>query len=382
MYPSVQSDTAYKIIDKEGDRRYELANHLGNVLAVISDRKLGVGNGNGTNYTSFEAITISATDYFPFGMSMPGRSFTAANTEGYRYSFNGKEDDTEWAKQDYGARMYDKRLGRWLSIDPFGKKYPRLSPYNFVGNSPLLFIDPNGKEIIIHYLDDKGNAASYTFKAGLKPTSTNEFVQKAYEAITFVMKNDDSKTYQALVKASNKLNIYYRDIDGSHGPTDEAHFSKANSKGLSYSKDGKGDLTEKFDATVYWDPDAALKTTNGGGVSPATILFHEATHGKRVMGLKTETQLTQYLSDSNSDDPKHKATYGTTYDNPEEKRTIDIENTYIKNLNKGAVEYGKQNKINPQQEDVRSDHRGSLYKTHNVKSITPKNKADSVKGQQ
>ena len=148
MYPSVSSDTAYKIIDKEGDRRYELANHLGNVLAVISDRKLGISNGNAPNYISFEAITISATDYYPFGMSMPGRSFTAANTEGYRYSFNGKEDDTEWAKQDFGARMYDKRLGRWLSIDPLQVKYPNISAYTAFVNSPIYFIDPDGKEVI------------------------------------------------------------------------------------------------------------------------------------------------------------------------------------------------------------------------------------------
>ena len=80
MYPSVSSDTAYKIIDKEGDRRYELANHLGNVLAVISDRKLGIANGNAPNYISFEAITISATDYFPVGMSMPGRSFSRCHS--------------------------------------------------------------------------------------------------------------------------------------------------------------------------------------------------------------------------------------------------------------------------------------------------------------
>ena len=151
MYPSVSSDTAYKIIDKEGDRRYELANHLGNVLAVISDRKLGISNGNAPNYISFEAITISATDYYPFGMSMPGRSFTAANTEGYRYSFNGKEDDTEWAKQDFGARMYDKRLGRWLSLDPLQKKYPNLSSYSYCADNPILFIDPDGKDIVIAF---------------------------------------------------------------------------------------------------------------------------------------------------------------------------------------------------------------------------------------
>ena len=159
MYPSVQSDTAYKIIDKEGDRRYELANHLGNVLAVISDRKTGVGNG--ASYTSFEAITISATDYYPFGMSMPGRSFTAANTEGYRYSFNGKEDDTEWAKQDYGMRIYDKRIGRFLSIDPLAVKYPMLTPYQFASNTPIAAIDLDGLEawVVRKTINSSGNAA-------------------------------------------------------------------------------------------------------------------------------------------------------------------------------------------------------------------------------
>ena len=146
MYPSVQSDTAYKILDKEGDRRYELSNHLGNILAVISDRKTGLGTG--INYTSFAAITTSATDYFPFGMSMPGRSFTAANTEGYRYSFNGKEDDTEWAKQDYGMRIYDKRIGKFLSVDPLTAQYPELTPYQFASNTPIMAIDLDGTEML------------------------------------------------------------------------------------------------------------------------------------------------------------------------------------------------------------------------------------------
>ena len=147
MYPSVQSDTAYKIIDKEGDRRYELANHLGNVLAVISDRKLGIANGNAPNYISFEAITISATDYFPFGMSMPGRS---VNTEGYRFGFNGQEKDNEIGgignSYNFTFRTYDSRLGRFLSIDPIGKNYPHSSPFAFAENSPIQCIDLEGLE--------------------------------------------------------------------------------------------------------------------------------------------------------------------------------------------------------------------------------------------
>ena len=138
IYPSVNTENK----DIEGKKRYELSNHLGNVLAVISDRKKGSGNLNG-NYTYFDAITFTATDYFPFGMSMPGRTL---NTEGYRYSFNGKEDDNEWAKQDYGFRMYDKLSGRFWSIDPLTKKYPELTPYQFASNRPIDGIDQDGLE--------------------------------------------------------------------------------------------------------------------------------------------------------------------------------------------------------------------------------------------
>ena len=49
---------------------------------------------------------------------------------------------------DFGARILDVRLGRWLSLDALASKYPKLSPYNFVGNNPIFFIDPDGNKIV------------------------------------------------------------------------------------------------------------------------------------------------------------------------------------------------------------------------------------------
>jgi len=79
---------------------------------------------------------------------MPGRKFTGGN--GYRYGFNGKENAEEISSgdYDYGARIYDGRLGRWLSVDPLQSKYPNLSPYNYVANSPINAVDPDGRLII------------------------------------------------------------------------------------------------------------------------------------------------------------------------------------------------------------------------------------------
>lgn len=55
----------------------------------------------------------------------------------------------------FGARMHDTRLGRWMSVDPLAQKYPSLSPYNFVGNSPIIALDPDGKEIWIAHREPK-----------------------------------------------------------------------------------------------------------------------------------------------------------------------------------------------------------------------------------
>jgi RHS repeat-associated protein len=68
----------------------------------------------------------------------------------YRYGFNGKENDNEIKgignQQDYGMRIYDPKLGRFLSVDPITKQYPELTPYQFASNSPIEAIDLDGLE--------------------------------------------------------------------------------------------------------------------------------------------------------------------------------------------------------------------------------------------
>lgn len=83
------------------------------------------------------------------GMQMPGRKYSVANTN-YRYGFNGKENDNETGYQDYGMRLYDRRLGRFISVDPLYKKYPELTPYQFASNTPIQAIDLDGLEKLIY----------------------------------------------------------------------------------------------------------------------------------------------------------------------------------------------------------------------------------------
>jgi RHS repeat-associated protein len=80
---------------------------------------------------------------------MPQRSISSGS---YRYGFNGKENDNDVKgtgnQQDYGFRIYDPRLGRFLSVDPIAKQYPELTPYQFASNTPIFGIDLDGKELL------------------------------------------------------------------------------------------------------------------------------------------------------------------------------------------------------------------------------------------
>jgi RHS repeat-associated protein len=134
---------------ERGYKQYELTNHLGNVLATVSDRKFAVPSDTSSLIDHYEPDIVTAQDYYPFGMlsrvSLPNNGRT------YKFGFNGKMNDDEVKgglgnQQDYGMRIYDPRVGRFLSLDPLQAKYPFYTPYSFAGNKPIVFIDRDGEE--------------------------------------------------------------------------------------------------------------------------------------------------------------------------------------------------------------------------------------------
>ena len=75
-------------------------------------------------------------------MNLPGRKFSAGN--GYRYGFNGQVNDNEVKGEgnqlDFGSRIDDHRLGRFLSSDPLVLHYPWQFPYISPSDTPIQFI--------------------------------------------------------------------------------------------------------------------------------------------------------------------------------------------------------------------------------------------------
>ncbi len=137
-----------------GDKRYELSNHLGNVLEVVTDRKLQIETTIGSGVLDYySADVVSQSDYFPFGMVLPNTNIDPSDgslieeDDDYRFGFNGMEEDSEISgdgnSYDFGARMYSPRIGKWFSLDPAYQS--DITPYHFTRNNPINYFDINGE---------------------------------------------------------------------------------------------------------------------------------------------------------------------------------------------------------------------------------------------
>ncbi|MGP8217445.1 MAG: RHS repeat domain-containing protein [Bacteroidia bacterium] len=150
--PYTEIDTLNRYL---GTKEYELDNYIGNVLVVVTDRKIPRPNSAGDSINHYEADILSSNDYYAFGMYEPGRNFSSSQ---YRYGYNRKEKIDEIYGEgdvyDFGDRMLDPRLGKWLSLDPSAGKSPFKSPYMFALDNPIIWIDPDGNT---EFYDNNGN---------------------------------------------------------------------------------------------------------------------------------------------------------------------------------------------------------------------------------
>jgi RHS repeat-associated protein len=146
----------------------------GQITAFTSDRTnnlaaLGVA-ANGTYSYKFTATGAEVVVIFENSDSGSPRDFYLDNViikdlsgganaeDAYRYGFNGKEKDNSFASNnsyDYGFRIYNPRLAKFLSVDPLTNSYPWYTPYQFAGNKPIWAIDLDGLEELIQPLENR-----------------------------------------------------------------------------------------------------------------------------------------------------------------------------------------------------------------------------------
>lgn len=115
---------------KEQKYYFYVQDHLGNNRLVV-DQDGGV---------------VQKTHYYPFGSAFAD----SERQDAQPYKYNGKELDQMHGLNlyDYSARYYEPAIGRFTTVDPLAEKYYSISPYAYVDNNPLKYIDPTGKEKI------------------------------------------------------------------------------------------------------------------------------------------------------------------------------------------------------------------------------------------
>ena len=229
-----------------GRRRYELSNQLSNVLATLSDKSLGEDSSQTGQADYYLAQVSSANLYYPFGWEMPGRKFLSG--EEYRFGFNGKEDDRDWGTQniqDYGFRLYNPSIGKFLSEDPLAPEYPSLTTYQFASNTPIQAIDLDGLEQknVIHYLDNNGKI----YDTEVRILSNKAVARNgSYYAITHVTKiyDDDRPTEIELYEEEVTARINGRGTTTEIYPS--ARYDYSNNGGYDDSKKQAEDLSFGF----------------------------------------------------------------------------------------------------------------------------------------
>ena len=184
--------------------------------------------------------------------------------------------------------------------------------------NPIIFVDPNGEDIVIYYKDQKTGVPGYhTYNPNKEYKGNDSFVKQVYQSLNYL--SEGSETAKGVINsiASNK------DFEVTIEKTDK----------LKLEYDSRGDY-------LFYNPESGLMTDDGIQ-SAAVGLIHELGHTKNVMD---EGEGAANARNGEKD---------AQYDNKEEKKVItEVEQPVVKELN-----------ANGANEAIRYNHKGTEIKT-------------------
>ena len=272
---------------------FQYKDHLGNIRLSYKDLNQNTG-----------AISLSIVEehnYYPFGLKHNGYNGGTNGQRHHKYMFGGKELQDEivgsnsFEVYDFGARNYDAALGRWMNLDPLAEKYPNMSPYTYAANNPIMFIDPDGREIVL----PKGTSTKdvYTVHGNLQKLTNDKLVYSTQKDGTIRIKvaslaKAGSETKVAGTNLIRELNSSDKTVTIVIGTASSGNSARPDSRDASgntdwtNSKNGTGDnVTVNFDPTSNPSIKAVDPKTGdvAGAKRPNQVgLAHELIHADHI----------------------------------------------------------------------------------------------------
>ena len=119
-----------------------------------------------------------------------------------RWRYSGKEEqgaiDSSLPLIDYGARMYDPVIARWMSVDPLAEKYYSMTPYGYCAGNPVNMIDLDGQKIKIQESNEANKYSFIDYSLGMDYNGDNPFTKMMTDYLNAVYENGGEKVLKEL----------------------------------------------------------------------------------------------------------------------------------------------------------------------------------------
>ena len=239
------------------------------------------------------------------------------------------EHDRETNYENMEARLYDSNVVRFTTLDPLSNQYPSTSSYAYVLGNPVLYTDPNGKEIRVYYKE--GGEEKYVIYRnggfvvpGANPgdetvyNGNNQFLADVKASLLFLEKSPTGKALIDNLASASAAEFTLQIFEGD----------------ISNGAFNFGIVDPPNAGSIYYNPNlVTVDLLNGTPQIPAITLLHELGHANGALNLFRANGGANATPRSVWAANEDRTTYSSGYDNKEEERVIrQIETPVIMEL--------------------------------------------------